>query len=171
MPQASVAPVGGDGAVDAHLAGRRSPLGNSARIFVSPLAKRLARSAGIDPATIVGTGPEGRIVKKDVERHARTGHEARSPGMGAATLASALGSADIKEGAPCFSDLSKPLWLQLRAVVRVDDVLDALEQFSSAEENATDLSLADFLLRASSWALRQTALSRRTDVAIASPAR
>jgi pyruvate dehydrogenase E2 component (dihydrolipoyllysine-residue acetyltransferase) len=37
------------------------------RMFISPLARRLARQAGIDPARLTGSGPHGRIVKADVE--------------------------------------------------------------------------------------------------------
>lgn len=37
------------------------------RIFASPLAKKIAEDAGIDLGTIQGTGPSGRIVKKDIE--------------------------------------------------------------------------------------------------------
>ncbi len=37
------------------------------RVFASPLAKRLAKDAGIDLANVKGTGPRGRIVKADVE--------------------------------------------------------------------------------------------------------
>jgi pyruvate dehydrogenase E2 component (dihydrolipoamide acetyltransferase) len=37
------------------------------RIFVSPLAKRMATQAGIDLAGVKGTGPNGRIVKADIE--------------------------------------------------------------------------------------------------------
>ncbi|MFJ6088207.1 2-oxo acid dehydrogenase subunit E2 [Streptomyces sp. NPDC092369] len=36
------------------------------RIFSSPLARRLAREAGIDIGTIQGTGPGGRVVRDDV---------------------------------------------------------------------------------------------------------
>jgi pyruvate dehydrogenase E2 component (dihydrolipoamide acetyltransferase) len=37
------------------------------RIFASPLARRLARDAGLDLASLKGTGPHGRIVRSDVE--------------------------------------------------------------------------------------------------------
>jgi pyruvate dehydrogenase E2 component (dihydrolipoamide acetyltransferase) len=37
------------------------------RIIASPLAKRIAQGAGIDLSAITGTGPQGRIVKADVE--------------------------------------------------------------------------------------------------------
>lgn len=37
------------------------------RVFVSPLARKIAEERGINLATIDGTGPGGRIVRKDVE--------------------------------------------------------------------------------------------------------
>ena len=46
----------------------KAPAGaNGARVFASPLAKRLAKEAGIDVAAINGSGPHGRVVKSDVE--------------------------------------------------------------------------------------------------------
>ncbi len=39
----------------------------SSRIKASPLAKRLAKDAGIDLASVKGTGPNGRILKADIE--------------------------------------------------------------------------------------------------------
>jgi pyruvate dehydrogenase E2 component (dihydrolipoamide acetyltransferase) len=36
------------------------------RVFVSPNARRVARERGIDPTTIVGTGPNGRVTSVDV---------------------------------------------------------------------------------------------------------
>ncbi|MDP2620247.1 MAG: pyruvate dehydrogenase complex dihydrolipoamide acetyltransferase [Hyphomicrobiales bacterium] len=58
--------------------------GNGAgRIFASPLAKRLAGERGIDLAALAGSGPRGRIVKRDVEEAvpgaARPAAEARAP--------------------------------------------------------------------------------------------
>ncbi len=42
--------------------------GNGARIFSSPLARRLARDAGLALAELRGTGPGGRIVRRDVQQ-------------------------------------------------------------------------------------------------------
>ena len=39
------------------------------RIFISPIAKRIAEDKGIELTDIRGTGPNGRILKKDVEAH------------------------------------------------------------------------------------------------------
>jgi pyruvate dehydrogenase E2 component (dihydrolipoamide acetyltransferase) len=41
--------------------------GGSSRIKASPLAKRIAGDKNLDLSTIMGTGPHGRIVKRDVE--------------------------------------------------------------------------------------------------------
>ena len=40
---------------------------NGERIFSSPLARRIAAQNGVDLKSIKGTGPHGRIVKRDVE--------------------------------------------------------------------------------------------------------
>ena len=40
---------------------------SGARIFASPLARRMAKQAGLALEAIAGTGPNGRIVKVDVE--------------------------------------------------------------------------------------------------------
>jgi pyruvate dehydrogenase E2 component (dihydrolipoamide acetyltransferase) len=56
---------------------RGKPAGNGAarggRIFASPLARRMAKQAGIDLAMLEGSGPHGRIVKADIERAIQTG--------------------------------------------------------------------------------------------------
>src|SRR3954468_9754447 len=44
-----------------------APASSNGRVKASPLARRLARERGVDIATLKGTGPEGRIVAKDVE--------------------------------------------------------------------------------------------------------
>src|SRR5689334_22577958 len=53
-----------------------------ARVFASPLARRIAADKGIDLAGVTGTGPNGRIVKADIEG-AKAG--AAAPVAGAAS--------------------------------------------------------------------------------------
>lgn len=43
------------------------------RVLASPLARRLADEAGLDIRRVAGTGPGGRIVKRDIERAAAQG--------------------------------------------------------------------------------------------------
>jgi pyruvate dehydrogenase E2 component (dihydrolipoamide acetyltransferase) len=49
-----------------------------ARIFSSPLARRLAKEAGIELARINGSGPHGRIIARDVDE-ARSGKGLKAP--------------------------------------------------------------------------------------------
>jgi pyruvate dehydrogenase E2 component (dihydrolipoamide acetyltransferase) len=51
----------------------RRPNGEAQRIFASPLARRLAAEAGIALDRITGSGPHGRIIKRDVEAAMREG--------------------------------------------------------------------------------------------------
>lgn len=46
--------------------GAGQPQASGSRVFASPLAKRIAREAGVDIASIQGSGPHGRVVEKDV---------------------------------------------------------------------------------------------------------
>ena len=45
-----------------------APPSSGARVFASPLARRIATEKGLDLSRIKGSGPGGRIVKSDVER-------------------------------------------------------------------------------------------------------
>jgi pyruvate dehydrogenase E2 component (dihydrolipoamide acetyltransferase) len=42
----------------------------TARLRISPAAKKLAAELGIDPSIVAGTGPAGRITREDIERAA-----------------------------------------------------------------------------------------------------
>ena len=48
------------------------------RIFSSPLARRLAKEAGIELSRIIGSGPHGRIIAHDVEE-AKSGKGLKAP--------------------------------------------------------------------------------------------
>ena len=45
-----------------------APVASGARVFASPLARRIAKDKGVDLTAVKGTGPHGRIVKADVEQ-------------------------------------------------------------------------------------------------------
>lgn len=47
--------------------GSAAPTNSTERVFASPLAKRIAADKGVDLHTVNGSGPHGRIVKRDVE--------------------------------------------------------------------------------------------------------
>ena len=47
-----------------------APAAPSGRVFASPIARRVAAERGVDLAAVAGTGPHGRIVRRDVEARA-----------------------------------------------------------------------------------------------------
>jgi pyruvate dehydrogenase E2 component (dihydrolipoamide acetyltransferase) len=59
---------------------------HGARVFASPLAKRMAAQAGIDLGAVAGSGPQGRVVKADIDAVIAGGGKpaARPPAPGAA---------------------------------------------------------------------------------------
>ncbi|MDC8753312.1 2-oxo acid dehydrogenase subunit E2 [Erythrobacter sp. sf7] len=75
-----------------------APASSGDRIIASPLAKRIAADKGIDLAQVKGTGPNGRIVKDDVENF--------TPG---AAAASAPARAATPAPAPAASAPSAPV--------------------------------------------------------------
>lgn len=53
--------------VEINGAGQPAMNGQSGRMLVSPIAARMAADNGIDLKTIAGSGPNGRIIKRDIE--------------------------------------------------------------------------------------------------------
>jgi pyruvate dehydrogenase E2 component (dihydrolipoamide acetyltransferase) len=71
------------------------------RVFASPLAKRMAKEAGVDISRVSGSGPHGRVIARDIEE-AKSGKSLRAPsGAPAAAPAATTPGAAI---APAMSD-------------------------------------------------------------------
>jgi pyruvate dehydrogenase E2 component (dihydrolipoamide acetyltransferase) len=75
----AAAPAAKPAAAPAPQAAAPAPQANGhARTFSSPLARRLAREAGIEIARITGTGPHGRVIARDVAE-AKAGKGLKAP--------------------------------------------------------------------------------------------
>jgi len=88
--KAAAAPASSPSAPPAPAPAPSKPAAPGTRIFASPLARRIAKDAGLDLALITGSGPHGRIIKADVDA-------AIAAGTGKAKPAAA---APAKEAAP-----------------------------------------------------------------------
>jgi len=55
-------------AAPAAAAAEPAPATNGRRLFATPLVRKLAKEKGIDLAAVTGTGPGGRIVRRDLDR-------------------------------------------------------------------------------------------------------
>ncbi len=133
------------------------------RIFASPLARRIAADAGLDLGHVSGSGPRGRIVKRDVEAAIASGVSATAPAAPVAvgampgmpdyiaipnsmmrkTIARRL--SESKQQAPHF---------YLTVDCRLDELLELRKKLNN---NATDfkLSVNDLIIRAAALALKQ----------------
>ncbi len=71
------------------------------RVFASPLARRLAKEAGIALSAVAGSGPHGRVVKSDVEAAVASGGAKAAPAASApASSAPAVASQATAAAAP-----------------------------------------------------------------------
>ena len=73
------------------------------RVKSSPLAKRIAAELGVDLATVTGTGPNGRIVKEDVEA-AASGGAASAPKTATTTVSAE--PVEVRVASTAFDKLS-----------------------------------------------------------------
>lgn len=145
------------------------------RQFVSPLVRRLVREQGIDLTGVVGSGPHGRIVRRDLEQltssvpasPAQTSVENQSVGVASAgpssrdTDAMAAGSyRDIAHTsmrraiARRLSESKATVpHFYLVADCRVDALLDLRAQLNTV--NAERFSVNDLIVKAAAWALKE----------------
>ncbi|QEV98794.1 2-oxo acid dehydrogenase subunit E2 [Microbacterium caowuchunii] len=161
------------------------------RRFASPLVRRLARERGIDLASITGTGPNGRIVRRDID------------GVDAATSAAAYSATDALPAAQAEASVPVgrseeydeiPLTGMRRAIARrlteskttvphfylvadcrVDRLIELRREVNEA--SSVRISVNDFVLKAVAGALRavpdanvtwgESAIRRHRDVDIA----
>ena len=90
-PAAAPAPVAA--APTAKPATNGAAASGDGRTFASPLARRIAKDAGVDIAAVAGTGPHGRVVKADVEAAISGGGAKVSPAAKAPAAAPAAAPA------------------------------------------------------------------------------
>jgi pyruvate dehydrogenase E2 component (dihydrolipoamide acetyltransferase) len=145
----------------------RATASPSGRVKISPLARKLAAEKGVDPATVTGTGPGGRIVRADVETALKT------PASPVAGRKSEIGAISAKgpiqeERAVTVSNMrgaiarrlleSKTQLPHFYLEIEIDaaPLLALREQLNSGlEKEGVKLSVNDFILKASAEALRR----------------
>jgi pyruvate dehydrogenase E2 component (dihydrolipoamide acetyltransferase) len=147
---------------------------NSGRVFLSPLARRLAKDAGIELSAVKGSGPKGRVVKADILK-------AQTQGSAASTSVATSG---MKAGAPTYdadtkvnmfgmpykelpvnniqkitakrlveSKQSVPHFY-LTMDIQLDTLMAARAELNAKANGAYKLSVNDFIIKASAMALK-----------------
>ncbi|MGB9597934.1 MAG: biotin/lipoyl-containing protein, partial [Candidatus Poribacteria bacterium] len=86
------------------------------RIFASPRAKRLAKETGINIADVIGTGPNGRIVGRDILKFVQEG---KKPSAGAKLV-----PGEIVKFSPIQKTVAERLSMSYRTAPHIDLVID-----------------------------------------------
>jgi len=141
----------------------RAPAPASERVKASPLARKIAAEQGVDLAAVSGSGPEGRVIKRDLEG----GQAVRRTGgaQAAAPPARAAGQAAF-EDVP-LSQIRKTIakrlvqsigpvpTFYLTSEVDMERVAEAREALNAAAGEQGKTSFNDIVLKAVATALHQ----------------
>jgi pyruvate dehydrogenase E2 component (dihydrolipoamide acetyltransferase) len=147
------------------------------RVVASPLAKRIAEQQGIDLSAIVGSGPNGRIVKADLEGAPKGGAKPAPAAAGAKAPAAAPAIAGTQQfGEPDFdlvphTSMRKTIARRLQESKQfvphfyltidceIDRLLKVREEINAGAPKegpgAYKVSVNDFVIKASALALIQ----------------
>jgi pyruvate dehydrogenase E2 component (dihydrolipoamide acetyltransferase) len=134
----------------------------------SPLAVRMAAEAGVDLRGIEGSGPQGRIVKRDIEA-AMAGDQQVAPRAEAAERGPIARAALVREGAPEYEEVElSPMrrtiarrLVQSKAPVphfylTIDAGMDrAWEAYRALRDEKSPITITDIVIKAVAMALRR----------------
>ena len=128
------------------------------RIFVSPLARRLANQAGLVLTSIVGTGQNGRIVRRDVELALSARPDARpsaaSPDDGFEDIPHTRMRQAIAQR--LVASMTQAPHFYVKATCRADALLGARAAINaSLADSGVKVSVNDFIVKAMGWALQR----------------
>ena len=154
---------------------------SGSRVKASPLAKRIAAEKGLDLASVTGSGPNGRIVKADLEGAKAGAAPATQPAAAAAPATAPAPAAAPAEHKPVWYDESIPHeeeklsnirktiarrlteskqtipHIYLTVDIRLDALLKLRSELNKAlEPRGVKLSVNDLLIKALGVALIQT---------------
>jgi pyruvate dehydrogenase E2 component (dihydrolipoamide acetyltransferase) len=147
-------------------------VGGSDRVAASPLARRMAAQAGLDLAALSGSGPNGRIVKADIESALPGGARVQTGATVSALPQRA--AAPAQPGAASYTEIpnsgmrkiiarrlveSKQLVPHFYLTIEcdIDNLLTMRKDLNErgAKDDAYKLSVNDFVIRAAALALKK----------------
>lgn len=143
-------PVGAQPVTPVPVPARPSVPAPNTRVRISPVARNLAEQHQIDPRTIRGTGPDGRIIRRDIEAAiASPTTDDRRPAMNAPSKmrqAIARRMSQSKREAPHYYLLTD---------VDMTDAIELRRQLNDTLPEGAHVSINDLIVRASAIALQR----------------
>lgn len=144
------------------------------RVLASPVARRMASDAGVDLRQIAGSGPNGRIVKRDVEAFLKAGAPAAQPQPAGAPMAAPAPAPAVPAVVSAPEDKIIPL-TRLRSIIarRMAESTSAIpaiyltlevdmaaalalrQQVNAVLPEERKTSVNDFVIKAAALALRR----------------
>ncbi|MFC2953005.1 pyruvate dehydrogenase complex dihydrolipoamide acetyltransferase [Marinicaulis aureus] len=155
---------------------------SNGRLLASPLAKRIASQEGVDLSAVSGTGPHGRIVKRDVEKVMKEGNGKAAPAAAFKPSPASVDSRLYPEDSYTAVKLdgmrkviAKRLTqsfnqevphFPLNIDVELDTLLAARTRINATSpkdgDDAFKLSVNDFIIKASAMALKKVPAANAT---------
>ena len=129
------------------------------RVFASPLARRIAADAGLDIASVTGSGPHGRIIRADVEEALATG--IASPTMATSGTAVSAQSERFEPHTAMRRVIAERLQYSkqnaphfyLTVECEIDYLLEARKALNDAAPEGVKISVNDMVVKAAAAAL------------------
>jgi pyruvate dehydrogenase E2 component (dihydrolipoamide acetyltransferase) len=160
-PEESASPPPPKAKAPATVQGKDGAL-DEAAVKASPLAKRLAAELGVDLAGVKGSGPDGRIVKEDVEALAKGKGASSRPAPAPARRADGPDT-EMVEPTRMQATIARRMTESKTTVpeftvtveARVDQAVSMRQQLKDSVPGADKVTMTDFLVRACALALRK----------------
>ena len=149
---------------DAQVQPPKADLEKGDRIFASPIAKKIALERGIPLSKVKGSGPNGRILREDVEKYQPSAAAAAGPIAGAPTPAAPspdyidIPVSNMRRtiGSRLTQSKQEVPHYYLTADINMDKVLKLRELFNKSlgeKDKSAKLSVNDFIVKATACAL------------------
>lgn len=141
----------------------RIPNSNGGRMIVSPIAARMAADNGIDLRTIAGSGPQGRIIKRDIEEALAGGGTKTAAAAKTFTPSTIVGAAGYSDEptskmrqviATRLAESIGPIpTFYLTVEIEMDNVLATRKQMNATLEDDAKISVNDIIVKAAAMSL------------------
>lgn len=138
------------------------PAPSNGRLIVSPIAARMAADNGLDLRSITGSGPNGRIIKRDIEE-ALSGGGTKPTAVKAFTASTIVGASPFRDEATSkmrnviASRLAESIGpiptFYLTVEIEMDNVLSTRKQINASLDDDAKISVNDIIVKAAAMAL------------------